>query len=139
MDDMSYYPLGYYPGAYGFGGGGVGGGYDPVRGMWTSGPNIATYEPMGRYDYLQSYYPTNQICWAQIGIEEAFGPYTAGVAGKQQWKDWAGRNGFQQVALDKRSQTNDHAIVSYQGMCAPQQTVPPPRNYQISPATPNWF
>jgi hypothetical protein len=136
--DVSYYPYGYYPAAYGFGGG-YAGGYDPIRGMWTSAPGLATYEPLGRYDYMQSYYPTNQVCWAQIGIEEAFGPYTAGVAGKQQWKDWGGRNGFQQIALDKSSYTNDHAIVSYQGLCAPQQTKPPGRNYQIYPTTPNWF
>ena len=65
-------------------------------------------------------------CWYKISIEQAFGPYTAGVMGKQQWLDYAARNGFDKIALERQSETNSHAIVSYSGVCGANQQVPPP-------------
>jgi hypothetical protein len=112
----SYYPYGYYPMAYGIAAPGY---YDP-------------------YDYTNVYPPGN-VCWSKIGIEDAFGPYTAGVMGKQAWLDFGGRNGFDKVALNTQSVTNDHAILSYVGQCNPQQTTPPGPPYQIYNSTPQYY
>jgi len=107
----SYYPYGYWANTYG---------YNP-------------------YDYTNTLFPSSNMCYSSIGIEDAFGPYTAGVMGKQAWLDFAGRNGFETVALDKRSYTNDHAILGYVGQCLPQQQVPPPSNYAIYPASQYYY
>ena len=107
----SYYPYGYWANTYG---------YNP-------------------YDYTNTLFPPSNICYSSIGIEDAFGPYTAGVMGKQAWLDFAGRNGFETVALDKSSYTNDHAILGYVGQCTPQQQVPPPSNYAIYPASQYYY
>jgi hypothetical protein len=107
----SYYPYGYWANTYG---------YNP-------------------YDYTNTLFPPSNMCYSSIGIEDAFGPYTAGVMGKQAWLDFAGRNGFETVALDKSSYTNDHAILGYVGQCTPQQQVPPPSNYAIYPASQYYY
>jgi hypothetical protein len=114
----SYYPYGYYPMAYGLAG----------DGYYT--------DP---YDYTASVYPPGGVCWARIGIEDAFGPYTAGVMGKQAWLDWGGRNGFDKIALNSQSVTNDHAIASYVGMCRPDQQVPPGAPYMMYNSTPQYY
>lgn len=106
-----YYPYGYYANTYG---------YNP-------------------YDYTNTLFPASNMCYASVGIEDAFGPYTAGVMGKQAWLDFAGRNGFETVALDKSSYTNDHAILGYVGQCLAQQQVPPPSNYAIYPASQYYY
>ena len=110
----NYYPSNYYPTAYGLG---------------------------NPYDYTwNSVYPMGDECYAVISISDAFGPYTAGVMGKQAWLDWAGRNGFTQVYLDKTSVTNDHAVVPYIGNCPNRAQVPPcPRRYAAYPATANYY
>ena len=111
-----YYPPGYYPAAYGL------------------------YSSFDQYDYTNNIVPYGNLCFARISISDAFGPYTAGVMGKQAWLDWAGRNGFNKVFLDRSSVTNDHALVNYVGNCpAPAQVPPDPSIYQPFNATPNYF
>ena len=110
----NYYPSNYYPAAYGLG---------------------------NPYDYTwNSVYPMGDECYAVISISDAFGPYTAGVMGKQAWLDWAGRNGFTQVYLDKTSVTNDHAVVPYIGNCPTRAQAPPcPRRYAVYPASEYYY
>lgn len=108
-----------------------------------------SYYPAGYYPYsLQEYYdpydysniPEGEICFARISITDAFGPYTAGVMGKQAWLDWAGRNGFQRLWLPRESVTNDHCLVEFVGVCPTSQQQPPSlKRYSRHNATPNYF
>ena len=110
--EPNYYPSGYYP------------------------YNLSEY--YDRYDYTNL--PEDEMCFGRIGITDAFGPYTAGVMGKQAWMDWAGRNGFQKMYLPSESVTNDHVIVEYTGVCPRAQQVPPSKKrYQRVNATPQYF
>jgi hypothetical protein len=111
---FGWYPPGYYPSAYGLS------------------------SPYDRYDYLNAVFPRQSLCYARIGVHDAFGPYVD-VIGKQQWLDWAGRNGFPKIWLDKRSYTNDHAIVFSLSDCPQEAQKPPGRHYQMYDATPYYF
>jgi len=116
----NYLAPSYYP--YGFGG----------------GYPYSVYQPFDAYNYMNP--AQSDMCYARITIDEAFGPYTGGVMGKQAWLDWAGRNGFPYVWLDGMSVTNDHAIVEYPGMCNRYAQTPPcPRRYRQFMATQNWY
>ena len=113
----------------------------PYR-YWSNFINpVPTYYPSwyyDRYDYTNNIVPSpGDVCFARISISDAFGPYTAGVMGKQAWLDWAGRNGFDKVFLDRSSVTNSEAIVSYVGDCpGAAQNPPNTRRWQPFNATP---
>jgi len=105
---------------------------------FNRGYNYGGNRRWDRYDYT-NIYPTGERCFAKIGVNDAFGPY-AQVMGKQAWIDWAGRNGFDKVWVQRQSKTNDHAIVPYIGECPYAAQKPPnPKQYQIFNSTSNWY
>jgi hypothetical protein len=123
-----------YPYTYG----GYGGGYYYPYNLYPNSYYPYDYCPYGwcgdSYGGSPYMYTPETECWYKISIEQAFGPYTAGVMGKQQWLDYAARNGFDKIALERHSETNSHAIVSYSGVCGANQQVPPPGSrYKVYP------
>jgi hypothetical protein len=93
------------------------------------------YDP---YDYTND--PLGDLCYARITIEDAFGPFTAGVMGKQAWLDFGTRHGFQKVYLPRDSVVNDHAIVEYIGQCnRAAQEEPPKSKYQVHRPLPQYY
>lgn len=108
--------------------------YYPTGGMYAYDLK-EYYDP---YDYTNE--PFGDICHARITIEDAFGPYTAGVMGKQAWLDFGTRNGFQKVFLPRDSVTNDHAIVEYVGQCNRAAQEPPAKDrYQLHRPLPQYY
>ena len=90
------------------------------------------------YDYTND--PFGELCHARIDISDAFGPYTAGVMGKQAWLDFGTRNGFNKVYLPRDSVTNDHAIIEYVGQCNRAAQEPPPKDrYQVHRPQPQFY
>jgi len=107
----SYYPPSMYPGLYGL-------------------PPSDCFGPQG--SYYGGYCPYRQpqtMCYQTLSTFDAFGPYGSSVAGKQQWIDYAGRNGYSNVSLAKNSVVNDHAVLGYLGQCDFWSSTPPSNGY----------
>jgi len=139
----SYYPPGYYPYAYGLNGSP----YDPVFNnsyydVYGAGSSLNTcMSPSGQAyggcrrggGYYGNQYPgymaqPQAMCYQPMSANAAFGPY-ADVAGRQQWIDYAGNNGFTNISLRRDSVVSDHAIMGYIGDCPPMMQAPPPSSY----------
>jgi len=111
------------------------------------------YQNYNYGDAYPSYYPQSMLsrggplgytqpqttCFQTLSTFDAFGPYGSSMAGKQQWIDYAGRNGYANVSLANNSVVNDHAVLGYVGQCNFNQQIPPGKGYTTYDTNSNWW